>query len=252
MRITPRTANHPRSATGKAQHGRGGSLGDAAAMHQRERRDRGEPPAGLGVIGDRGVPGNAAAGHHDRTADPAQHQQMHRRAGQHEAERGESRRHRTGHVLRAARIQQHERSGRALQQPLLFGGERTVIADHCYIARHQREGAVAAPLARAQPCHGSGVGGVANELPAVGRLDGHDLAVADQPARRIDIVEHGELVEADRRIVEADKPRAGAASVAGDGGMAETPAGRIAIFGAAGFARAGDCGAGNVGRGARL
>ena len=60
-----------------------------------------------------------------------------------------------------------------------------------------------------------------------------DLALLDQDARGVDIVEHGMLVETGRPAVEPHAVAPGAASVAGDRLGVIAPVGGIAIFGRA-------------------
>ena len=199
-------------------------------MDQRIGRDAGKPRARVVIVDDLRLVGEIAARHHHRSVDVAKQKKMQRRGRQHEAERGKARRDRVGEPLGTGRVEQHDRRLGAREKRLLRRTHAAIAADDVEVARHQRERLGVAPLRCAQAFDRFGIGRVAGEVVAAEPLDGDDLALLDQAAGGIEIVEHRVSVDADRRAVEPDERRVRPAGRAGDRLGVESPVARIAIF----------------------
>ena len=76
----------------------------------------------------------------------------------------------------AARAQQNNGRGRAVQERGFLLGQATVTAHHVFIPRHEREGFVATLLADAQPGNRLRVSRIACEVEPSNSLDRHDLS----------------------------------------------------------------------------
>ena len=161
---------------------------------------------------------------------------MQRRRREHEAQRREPRRDVLGQALRPVGAQEHDRRRRAAEKLLFVGVDRAIAADDRDIGRHQRERLPLAALQMAQPRHSVGVGRVAGEVKSAQTLDGDDLPLLQQGARRVDVVERRVLVETHGAAVETDQARPGAAGMAGDGLGVESAIGWISVFLRAGAA----------------
>ena len=152
---------------------------DVTVMQQEIVRDATQAPLGLMVAGRLRLVGQVAAGQHDGALHAAQHQVVQRCIGQHESKRLKPWRDAHSHpgAARAGGgVQQHDRSGRALQQRRLGRRDVAVLPYHVQIARHQRERFATAVFAFAQPRHGDLARGIAGQLEAAQPLDGDDLA----------------------------------------------------------------------------
>ena len=206
------------------------AIGDLAIMHQRVSCDPAEPCARRLIVDDLRLFGDIAAGHYHRALHPRQNQEMQRRRRQHEAQGCKTGGDLVRHLLCLVGLEQHDRRRRADERPLLLRSHRTIAPDDVEISRHQSEWLRVAAFQPAQAHNGSGVGRVTREMKAADAFDGNDFARSDEPAYRIDIIEHRMLVETRRPAVEADERRPRPASVAGDRFGVETAVGGVAIF----------------------
>ena len=139
-----------------------------------------------------------------------------------------------GEMLRSAGRENDDGRFGALQHLPRRVVERAIAADDVEIAGHQSERLGIALLQGTQTGHRLLVGGVASELIAAEPLDGDDLALLQEAAHRVDVIEHGMLIEAHGASVEADEPRLRAADMAGDRLGVEPAIGGIAILRIAG------------------
>ena len=206
------------------------AVGNAAIVEQRIRGDAGEPRVRVLVARALRLLGEIAAGHDHRPREPAQHERVQRRGRQHEAERAQSGCDGVGQALRAIGLEQDDGRGGAGQRRFLLGAHGAEAADDVEIARHQGKGPGLALLQLPQAFDDGGIGRVAGEVESAQPLDGDDLALLDERAGGVDVVEHRVLLEVDRAAVEPLQARLRAAAVTGGGLGVEPPVGRVAIL----------------------
>ena len=113
----------------------------------------------------------------------------------------------SGQTVGTRRPQQHDGRFHAGQRRFLLVADPAIAANDIQIARHQCEGLGIAPFSLPQPRNRLGIRRVAGELIAAQPLDRDDLALLQQAADGVDIVEHRMLVEADRRVRRSARAR---------------------------------------------
>lgn len=189
----------------------------------------------LGVIGDDGLTGHVAAGHHQcarpvRIAGQAEQQVVHRGVRKHDSQVGAARCHRVRECALSwldvnSASQQDDRPNATPEKGPLGRTDVHEVLDVGEALRHHRERLVAPPFAAAQRGHGLGVPGVAGEVVAADALDGEDGTGGQQRACLLDRVDVG--VRSGRRVHEA---QARAAGTAGDGLGVESPVSRVRVL----------------------
>ncbi len=123
-------------------------------------------------------------------------------------------------ILRQVRssvgAQQHDRPSCAREFGLFVRVDTAERTDDLYVARHQCERLGVPPLQSAKPRHHIALRCIAGELVPTDSLDRYDLALLDEAACRIHVIQHRKLLEANRAPVKSHQPRARSAGMTGD------------------------------------
>ncbi len=148
---------------------------DWAIVREEKVRDAGQALYRVLVVVGDGLVGLIAAGQHEGQAgEVVQDQVVQGRVGQHDAKVWVAGRHLGGHAGVGPAAQQHDGTGRRLQQGALVFGDFAERAGSRQVGHHQRKGFVVALLAAAQPGHGLLIAGGTGEVVAAQALDGAD------------------------------------------------------------------------------
>ena len=228
--VAARAAHHADRAVDHADHGVVDAVGDRPVVDERVAGDAGQPARGVRLVDRLRLVGQVAAGHHDRPIERAQDQVVERGRRQHEAERREAGRDRLGQPLGPGRGEQDDRRLGAREHGGLDRVGVAVAADHVERARHHRQRLAIAVLGRAQPRDRLGAGRVARQVIAAEALDRDDLALEDQAAGRVDVVDQRDRRGARGVPAVAHQARAGPARVARDRLGVEPAVGRILVL----------------------
>jgi hypothetical protein len=188
---------------------------DFAVVHEIRIGDALQSRQRLAVVAHDGLAAGVGAGHDQsqslRHGEPirscrasgrfVEEQELDRRARQHRAEFGETRRDAGQRGVAALALpQQHHRPLARFEQCALGLAHPGVVRDGRRIREHHGEGLLLAVLALAQARHGFGVGRIADEMVAAEALDGDDLAAREARQRFGDGIGH--IERRTRRIVQ--------------------------------------------------